>query len=71
MGNSGCASDGLTVGQGCVELRENCPGVFRDRFPALVLKKPPQEQVNEEKLVPNSDGSEHLGLERDKRETSQ
>ena len=59
------------MGQGFVELRENCSDVLRDRFPALVLKKPPQGQVKEEKLVPNSDGSEHLGLERDKRETSQ
>ena len=54
------------MGQGFVELRENCSDVLFDRVPALVLKKPPQEQVKEEKLVPSSDGSEHLGLKRGK-----
>ena len=57
------------MSQGFVEFCENCCNVSRDRFLAFVLKKPPQGQVKEEKLVPISDGSEHLALKCDKCET--
>ena len=55
---SGCASYNLA--EGFVEFWNNCSDVSFDSFLPLVLKKPPQGQVKEEKLVPSSVGSEHL-----------
>ena len=53
---SGCASDGSIEGQGFVK----CSVVSFESLLVLVLKKPPQGQLKEEKLVLSSVGSEHL-----------
>ena len=53
-------SASYSLAESFVEFCDNCSDVSLVSFLALVLKKPPQGQVKEEKLVPSSVGSEHL-----------